>query len=123
MTRYYLYIRAGVRLDAGSRFYKVGISESVALSHVRTWLEAYANEHGHLFVLWSHDTADFLSRCMQSIGPDAQPLTYIQGTKLRRILKAGAPDPDSWFVTMERHKLLLRIDPQYFTYYSLSRRT
>lgn len=122
MTRYYLYIRTGVRLDADARFYKVGISESVALSHVRTWLEAYANEHGHFFVLWSHDAAEFISKCMQSIGPDAQPLTYIQGTKLRRILKAGAPDPDSWFVTMERHKLLLRIDPQYYMYYQLASR-
>lgn len=123
MTRYYLYIRAGVRLDADTRFYKVGISESVALSKVRTWLESYANEHGHLFVLWSHDTANFLSRCLKSIGPDAQPLTYIQGVQLRRILKNGCHDPDSWFVTMERHKLLLRIDPHYYMYHALSRRT
>lgn len=122
MTRYYLYIQAGLELDSSTRFYKVGISESLALSKVRTWLEAYANEHGHLFVIWSHDAATFFSRCSESIGPNAQPLVMIQGSKLVRLLKGGLPDPDSWFVTQERHKLLLRVDPHYFTYYQLSKK-
>lgn len=122
MNHYYLYIQAGVRIDPSTRFYKVAIGETTRMSKVRTWLEAYAVEHGHLFVRWSIDARDFYGRCIESVGVTDFPLVTISGTALMRSLKAGLDDPALWSAVQARHELLLKIDPHYYTYHQLSRK-
>ncbi len=122
MTHYYLYIKAGVRLDADTRFYKVAIGESQQGRKMNAWLEAYAAEHGHLFVIWSPDAVDFFSKCVVSIGHDAAPIIAIPGKDLISSLKNGCEDPAFWLAIQHRHELLMQIDPNYYTCHELSKR-
>lgn len=121
MTHYFLYIKAGVQLDADTRFYKVGIGESNAGMRMLSWLEAYAAEHGHMFCRWSHNAVEFYSRCIESIGHNAQLITAITALDLKRALQTGSEDPASYYAIMNRHKMMMAVDPHYYTYYELSK--
>lgn len=122
MTHYYLYIQSGVQLNTESRFYKVAVGESEKGQKMNAWLEAFAAEHGHYFVRWSHDAADFYSKCVDSIGLDAQSIVAIGAKDLIQSLKNGCEDPACWNAVMSRHRLLMQIDPHYYTYHELARR-
>ena len=122
MTKYYLYIKTGVRLDADTRFYKVGSGESESQLRILSWLEAYAVEHGHFFALWSHDAADFLLKCRDSIGHDVSPLVLIDGSALRSSLRSGFEDPAVLEAISNRNKLMRRIDSRFYTYYRIGRK-
>lgn len=122
MTHYYLYIKAGVQLDADTRFYKVAIGDGIIGTKTYTWLEAYAAEHGHLFVRWSHDAIEFVEKCRESIGHDAAFLLSLPGRDLIKTLKNGCEDPACWSAIQHRHQLLMKIDPKYYTYHELAKR-
>lgn len=122
MTRYYLYIKAGVQLDEHSRFYRVSVGEGKKGLKQHTWLEAFAAEHGHLFVVWSMDAADFANKCLASLGLHQQIIISICSDELIKSLKTGCDDPACWQAIQHRHQLLMRIDPKYYTYHQLARR-
>lgn len=115
MTRYYLYVKAGVRIDAGTRFYKVGIGESDQQERVRAWLAAYAAENGHFFVLWSVESAAFFVKCCQSLAEHAPCLVPCNGAQLRRWLQNGDDVSSLMQAELHRHRLLMQIDPNYYT--------
>ena len=120
MTHYFLYIKAGVQLDENTAFYKVGIGESKQGVRLHAWLEAYAAEHGHLFCRWSRESGDFYSRCIDSIGHNAQLIRTITANVLKNVLQTGCEDPACYDAIMNRHKMMMAIDPHYYTYYQLS---
>lgn len=122
MTHYYLYIQAGVQLDAATRFYKVGIGSSKRQLHLHAWLEAFAVEHGHFFMIWNQAACDFFTKCRDSIGHDAAPLIVTSSEDLKKTLQNGCEDPAFWQAITHRHKLLMKIDPHYYMYYQLSKR-
>lgn len=122
MTHYYLYIQAGQTIDTDTAFYKVGIGESEAQIKKRAWLQAYANEHGHFFVIWSPDAVDFMIKCQESIGPNAKNVVAIMANDLVRILRDGAEEPSSYQAELNRHHLMMKIDSSYYTCNMLKRR-
>lgn len=121
MTHYYLYIKAGVRLDSDTRFYMVGIGEGEEGRRVYTWLESYAFEHGHFFIRDCPAASDFLLKCMDSVGLPRPSVFPVKGAQLVRFLKTGDEDPAFLQACRHRHALMMKIDPHYYTYYHLSR--
>lgn len=122
MTHYYLYIKAGLELDSSTRFYKVAIGDGILGKKQITWLEAYSMEHGHLFVIWSHEAVEFVMKCLDSIGLHQQIVISIPGRDLIQKLRNGCDDPQFWQAIQHRHNLLMQIDPHYYTYHELARR-
>lgn len=122
MTRYYLYIKAGVQLDADSQFFKVAVGESQKEARVYAWLESYAYEHGHLFVRWSLPAVDFLSRCLESVDKSMFDVVNMKGKALVAFLRTGAEEPAFLQAALSRHKLLMQIDPDYYANYQLKNR-
>lgn len=114
MTHYYLYIHAGLQIDATTTFYKVGVGESEAQTKKKAWLQAYANEHGHFFVRWSLDAMDFLDRCLESIGTPNGRVIAITANDLIKVFRTGSEEPASYQSEMNRHHLLMQIDPDYY---------
>lgn len=121
MTRYYLYIRCGVQLDTDTRFYKVSCGDGVNGSRQRAWLDAYAAEHGHFFVLWSLNTAEFLLDCAHSIEGEVKPLIHCPAGDMIDYLRGDDDDPALWQAYQHRHRLLMDIDPNYYAHYQISR--
>lgn len=119
MTHYYLYIAAGLTIDSNSRFYKVGIGESEAQNKKRAWLEAYAYEHGHFFVRWSLDAVEFCVKCQQSIGRQYPEVLSVMANDLYKILAEGCEEPSFYQAALNRHHLLMQIDPNYYTCHML----
>ena len=115
MTHYYLYIKAGQTLDTDTRFYKVGIGESESQTRKLAWLKAYAHEHGHFFVIWSQDAANFMIKCQVSIGPKARNVLAIMANDLIKHILDGSEVPSSYQAELNRHQLLMKIDPSYYT--------
>lgn len=122
MTHYFLYIKAGVQIDENTSFYKVGIGESEAGMQMYDWLEAYAAEHGHMFCRWSLDAVEFYSRCIEYIGHNAQLIKAIPAAQLKKVLRTGCEDPSNYYAIMNRHKMMMAIDPHYYTFHELSKR-
>lgn len=122
MTHYYLYIKAGQSLDSNTDFFKVGIGQSAAQSRKLAWLQAYANEHGHFFVIWSPEAVEFMIKCQKSIGPNAKNVLAIMANDLVRILRDGGEIPSSYQAELNRHHLMMQIDPSYYTCNMLKRR-
>jgi hypothetical protein len=122
MTRYYLYIKAGVQLDAGSQFFKVAIGESQKDVRVYAWVESYAYEHGHFFVRWSLPAVDFLSRCLDSVNKQILDVVPIKAKDLVSFLRDGCEEPAFYQAALSRHKLLMQIDPDYYSNYHLQNR-
>lgn len=121
MTRYYLYIRCGVRLDTDTRFYKVACGDGIVGTRQRTWLVAYAAEHGHFFVLWSFAAAEFLLDCAHSIEGEVKPLIHCSAGDMINYLRGDDDDPALWQAYQHRHRLLMAIDPNYYAHYQISR--
>ena len=115
MTHYYLYIKAGRTLDADTSFFKVGVGQSYAQAKKFAWLQAYANEHGHFFVIWSSEADEFLIKCQKSIGAKAKNVVAIMANDLVRILRDGAQEPSSYHAELNRHHLMMTIDARYYT--------
>lgn len=122
MTHYYLYIKAGLEINLETRFYKVSVGTGITGQKFHSWLEAYALEHGHFFVLWSHESCEFFEKCCAQIGPGAAPLIGISAKVLKKSLKNGCEDPAFWQACQHRHKLLMQIDPHYYYYHQISKR-
>ena len=122
MTHYYLYISCGTSLDENSRFYKVAIGSSIQQTRFRAFLESYAIEHGHFFVLWDNDAIDFLNRCLQSVNMSLSQVTFCTGKELCNYFKGIAGSPYSLTSNMQRHDLLRRIDAAYYATCMLRRR-
>ena len=121
MTRYYLYIKAGLEIDLETRFYKVGIGTGTIGRRLQAWLEAYALEHGHFFVIWSHESCEFYEKCRSQVGPGAAPLIGIHAAALKKSLKNGCEDPAFWQAIQHRHQLMMQIDPHYYYYHQISK--
>lgn len=121
MTRYYLYIRCGVQLDADTRFYKVSCGDGIVGTRQRTWIDAYAAEHGHFFVLWSLDAVNFMLACADSIEGDVKPIIHCSAGDMIDYLKGDDDDPALWQAYQHRHRLLMAIDPHYYAHYQISR--
>lgn len=119
MTHYYLYIAAGQTIDTDTAFYKVGIGESAQQLRLRAWLQAYAHDNGHFFVRWSMDAVEFMTKCHDSIGIDHRELLHLSGKELVGILRDGHAEPSSFQAELNRHKMLMQIDPHYYYYYQL----
>lgn len=122
MTHYYLYIKAGQTLDSDTVFYKVGIGESESQTRKLAWLKAYAHEHGHFFVIWSPDAADFMIKCQESIGPNAKNVIAIKANDLVFILRDGGEIPSSYQAELNRHHLMMQIDPAYYCYNTIRKK-
>lgn len=122
MTNYFLYIKAGAVLNEDTRFYKVAIGESAVGIRHHAWLEAYAAEHGHMFCKWSHDAVEFYSKCIESIGHNAQLIMSVPAAQLKKRLQVDGEDPACYYAIMNRHAMMMAIDPHYYTYYELSKR-
>lgn len=122
MTHYYLYIQAGQELNTRTAFYKVGVGESESQQRKYAWLKSYAFEHGHFFVIWSPDAVDFMIKCQESIGPNAKNVVAIKANDLVRYFRDGAEVPSSYQAELNRHQLMMKIDPSYYTCNMLKRR-
>jgi hypothetical protein len=122
MTHYYLYIKAGQELDTNTAFYKVGIGESETQTKKHAWLQAYAHEHGHFFVIWSPDAVDFMVKCQKSIGPNAKNVIAIIANDLVFILRDGGEIPSSYQAELNRHQLMMKIDPAYYCYNTIRKK-
>lgn len=114
MTHYYLYIAAGPQIDSNTHFYKVGVGESAAQIKKRAWLEAYAYEHGHFFVRWSLDAAEFCVKCQHSIGRQFPEVLAVMANDLCKILDGTGEEPAFYQAALNRHHLLMQIDPNYY---------
>lgn len=114
MTHIYLYIECGKSLDNDSRFYFVTIGESERETHVYAYLESYALEHGHYFVLRDNDALEFLTRCLISINGNLSQVRQCSGRKLMTHFKMSEPAPYSLVANQQRHELLKKIDPAYY---------
>lgn len=122
MTHYFLYIKAGVQLDAHTRFYKVLIGEGKNGVRQNAWLEAYAAEHGHMFVRLSLDARSFYAKCCMSIGVNVDIIETVTAKQLIETLKTGCEVPACFEAIHNRHKMMMQLDPHYYTYYELSKR-
>lgn len=114
MTHYYLYIKAGLEIDRNTTFYKVGVGESEAQRKKLAWLQAFANEHGHFFLRWSLDAVEFMIKCQDSIGVEHHQVLAVMACDLVRILRTGCEEPSSYQAELNRHRLLMQIDPNYY---------
>ena len=123
MTHYYLYIQAGQTLDTCTAFYKVGVGESDTQIKKLAWLQAYAHDHGHFFVIWSPEAVTFMIKCQESIGPNAKNVVAIMANDLIRYFRDGAEVPSSYQAELNRHQLLMKIDPSYYTCQMLKKKS
>lgn len=115
MKHYHLYIKAGVQIDQDTEFFKVAIGTSGREQKISAWLESYAMEHGHLFIVWDALAADFLTKCFASIAPLKPRYSTATAVGLRTWLQTGKEDPATYYANMQRHRLLMQIDPEYYT--------
>ena len=115
MTHYYLYIAAGLTIDSNTRFYKVGIGESEAQNKRRAWLESYAYEHGHFFIRWSLEAVEFLARCLESVNKSLFDVLTLKADEMVGVLNGTHEEPTFYQAALNRHHLLMKIDPNYYT--------
>lgn len=121
MTHYYLYIKAGLRIDATTSFYKVAVGQSEAQQRKQSWIQAFANEHGHFFVRLTPDALDFMTKCLESVNKDLFDVVTIKAEKLVRILRTGCEEPSSFQAELNKHRLLMAIDPDYYCYQTIKK--
>lgn len=122
MTHYYLYIKAGLRIDAATSFYNVAIGESEAQRRKLAWLQAFANEHGHFFVRMNPDARDFMAKCLESVNKDLFDVVTLKADKLVGILRTGCEEPSSFQAELNKHHLLMAIDHDYYCYQTIENR-
>lgn len=114
MTHIYLYIECGASLDEHAQFYFVTIGESQVETRIYAYLESYALEHGHYFVLRDATALEFLTRCLISINGSLSQVRQCSGNELRSHFMKSAPVPYSLHANQQRHELLKKIDPAYY---------
>lgn len=114
MTHIYLYIECGKSLDDDSHFYYVTIGVSQRETRIYTYLESYAIEHGHYFVLRDATAINFLKRCLDSINGTLSQVRQCSGKELLEHFKESNPVPYSLNANRNRHELLKKIDPAYY---------
>lgn len=122
MTHYYLYIEAGHQIDENTRFYRVAIGESAQMLKRKAWLESYALEHGHFFVLWTLAAISFYDECRLSLEGRARSLEPRTAHGLIHQFKTGEDDPATYYANLNRHKMLMQIDPRYYSEHTIFRR-
>lgn len=122
MTRYYLYIMAGLELDNSTRFYKLSIGESERQDRVRAWLEAYALEHGHFFALCDRSCVDFLDSCLRSVAKDWRDVLITRGDAFVASLRGDGDDPVMFSQALHRHRFMRKINPNYYAQCQIARR-
>ena len=120
MTRYYYYIKAGMALDRSSSFYRVAVGDTERGHRQTAWLEAYALEHGHFFVLVDSESSCFVMDCLESIGLDGGTIKQVTAPDLIRSLRTSCEVPAVYSAILHRHKLLMQVDPHYFASYKIS---
>lgn len=122
MTRNYLYISAAHTIDRDSKFFMVGIGESERMRKHHAWLEAYAFEHGHFFVRWTPDAVDFCRKCLVSIGLKMDAVRAVKAPDLIKYLGYGEKPPVFVQTAINRHRLLMQIDSNYYFNYTIQER-
>lgn len=122
MTRYYLYIKAGLELDNSTRFYKLSIGESERQDRVRAWLEAYAFEHGHFFAIYDGYCVGFLDSCLHSVSKDWRDVLITRGDSFVASLRGNGDDPVMFSQALHRHRFLRKINPNYYALCQIARR-
>ena len=120
MTHYYFYIKAGLTLDGSSSFYRVAVGESERGRRHLAWLEAYAAENGHFFVLMTDDSRCFVMDCLASIGRDGSSIQLVDAPELIRSLRTGCEVPANYSAILHRHRFMMQVDPHYFASYQIS---
>lgn len=122
MVHYYIYIECGSTLTDTARFYKVGIGQSEMGRRQMAFLESYALEHGHFFVIVSLDAWSFVEKCLGSIGKSLADVLPCTAEHLIKHFKVGEELPETYFANLQRHKLMMAIDPAYYTQVQLQKR-
>lgn len=122
MVHYYIYIECGSTLTDKARFYKVGIGQSELGSKQMAFIESYALEHGHFFVIASFDAWEFVSKCLKSINKNIFDVVPCTAAHLIKHFKVGAELPETYYANLQRHKLMMAIDPAYYTQIQLQKR-
>lgn len=119
MTRNYLYISAASTIDKNSQFFMVGIGESEKMRRHYAWLEAFALEHGHFFVLWTQDAVEFCRKCLDSVGLKMDSVKAVKAPELVKFLGSGEKAPVFYQSAINRHRMLMQVDSNYYYYYSI----
>lgn len=122
MVHYYIYIECGPTLTETARFYKVGVGQGVLGRKQMAFLESYALEHGHFFVIGSLDAWSFVEKCLKSIGKSLADVLPCTAGHLIRHFKVNEELPETYFANLQRHKLMMAIDPAYYTQVQLLKR-
>lgn len=122
MVHYYIYIECGPTLTETARFYKVGIGQGVQGRKQMAFLESYALEHGHFFVVSSLEAWSFVVKCLVSIHKTLFDVIPCSADHLIKHFKVGEELPETYFANLQRHKLMMAIDPAYYTQIQLQKR-
>ena len=122
MVHYYIYIECGPTLTETARFYKVGVSQGVLGRSQMAFLESYALEHGHFFVIVSNDAWSFVEKCLSSIGKSLVDVLACTAGHLIKHFKVGEELPETYLANLQRHKMMMAIDPAYYTQIQLLKR-
>lgn len=122
MKDYYLYIKAGLAIDQTTEFFKVGVGQSAREQRLREILTAYAHMNGHFFVLWSMTTAEFYARIAESLGLDLYHIKLVSAAQLVARLNVAGEYCASVEAERNRHRLLMQVDPDYYTAVMLRKR-
>jgi hypothetical protein len=100
----------------------VGIGESERMRKHHAWLEAYAFEHGHFFVRWTPDAVDFCRKCLASVGLKMDAVRTVKAPDLIKYLGYGEKPPVFVQTAINRHRLLMQIDSNYYFNYTIQER-
>ena len=122
MLHYYIYIECGPTLTESAHFYKVGVGQGVLGRRQMAFLESYALEHGHFFVIGSLDAWSFVEKCLGTIGKSLADVLPCTAGHLIRHFKVGEELPETYLANLQRHKLMMAIDPAYYTQIQLQKR-
>lgn len=122
MVHYYIYIECGPTLTESARFYKVGIGQSAVGRTQMAFLESYALEHGHFFDIVSLDAWSFVEKCLGTIGKSLADVLPCTAEHLIKHFKVGEELPETFYANLQRHKLMMAIDPAYYTQCQLAMR-
>lgn len=122
MVHYYIYIECGPTLTDTARFYKVGIGQSEMGRRQMAFLESYALEHGHFFVIVSLAAWVFVEKCLMSIGKSLDDVLPCTAGHLIKHFKVGDELPETYLANLQRHKLMMAIDPDYYTQCQIKKR-
>lgn len=122
MVHYYIYIECGPTLTDTARFYKVGIGQGELGRKQMAFLESYALEHGHFFVIVSLEAWYFVEDCLHSIGKSFDDVLTCSARHLIKHFKVGEELPETYLANLQRHKLMMAIDPDYYTQIQLQKR-